>query len=104
MKTIATMILAAGLLAGAAGAQAAGREDAAFQMKTEGVNFADPASVAKFRRELNRQIAAVCNPGDRIGADMAPDFECRRQMAASVEPKILQLVAQATGRTFASTN
>lgn len=102
MKVIGIAILAAGILAGSTGAVAAEREQVAFKVNAAGVNFANVDSVAAFRRDVARQIAALCNPGDRLNADMAPDFKCRNEMAASVEPKIQQLVANATGNRFAA--
>ncbi|HTN14671.1 MAG TPA: UrcA family protein [Sphingomonadaceae bacterium] len=102
MKAIGTIIIAAGMLAGAAGASAAGREEVAFKINTADVNFADPVSVANFRRDVSKQIATVCNPGDRINADVTPDFKCRKEMTAALEPRIQYLVARATGRNFAA--
>lgn len=116
MKTMGMAILAAGLLAGSTGAFAADRDPAsinvstagadreqvAIRVSTDGVDFADANSVASFRRDLNRQINAVCNPGDRLNADMSPDFTCRHQMIASAEPSIQKLVMDATGMNYAS--
>jgi len=101
MKAIGIAILAAGILAGSSGAFAAEREQVAFKINTTGVDFADANSVATFRRDIEQQIAAVCNPGNRLNADMAPDFKCRNEMAASIEPKIQHLVARATDKRFA---
>jgi UrcA family protein len=102
MKAMGTMILAAGLLAGISGAQAAEREDVAFKINTAEVNFADPDAVASFRRDVNRQIYAFCNPGDRINADDRPDFRCRKELTSSLEPRIQYMVARATGRNLAA--
>ena len=63
--------------------------------------FADTQSVADFRRQMERQIAAVCNPGNRVGADMAPDFKCRNELASSLEPGIQQLAARAAQNRYA---
>ncbi len=101
MKAIGIAILAAGILAGSTGASAAEREQVAFKINTTGVDFTDANSVAAFRRGLEEQIAAVCNPGDRLNADTSPDFKCRNEMANSIEPKIQQLVVNATNKRFA---
>jgi len=93
MKIVAAALVAASLLAGATGALAKPRETVSVAVSTEGVNFADPASVAKFRTRVARQIAAICNPGDRIGADMSPDFQCRKSMAVVSDTKIAALSA-----------
>ena len=104
MKSLAIAIIAAGLLAGASAATAAERESVSLKVDTAGVNFADPASVAELRRQVERQIEQVCNPGDRVDADMKPDFKCRRQMAANFDPTLYQLAARATERRMATTD
>ncbi|MEO5706329.1 MAG: UrcA family protein [Alteraurantiacibacter sp.] len=102
MKTFAlAAAFAAGLLsvAGAAAAtetQAEQREAVTLRVNSAGVNFADPAEVAAFRREVARQIEAACNPGDRVGADAKPDFRCRREMAANMEPVVNYMAQRAT--------
>lgn len=104
MKILPTAFVAAALLAGSTSAFAAGREKVSLPVNAAGVDFADPAAVAKFRAAAERQIAAACNPGDRIGADLAPDFKCRREMASSIEPKVRQLVLVATNNSRMATN
>ena len=104
MKAIGLAILAAGLLGGASAASATEREAVSLQVRAEGVNFADPVAVSALRREIERKIEAACNPGDRVGADLMPDFRCRREMAATLEPTIMQLAARATQRHLAGTD
>lgn len=104
MKTIRTALVAVALVAGSSAAFAGARENVALSVRAEGVDFANPESVAQFRAEAARAINAACNPGDRIGADMAPDFKCRREMAASIEPKVRQLVLAATNNSRMATN
>jgi UrcA family protein len=104
MKIIGIAILAAGILAGSSGAIAAERENVALKINTAGVDFSSAQSVAAFRRDLARQIEAACNPGNRLNADLAPDWKCRGEMAASVEPTIQQLVARATNQRLATLN
>jgi UrcA family protein len=103
MKTLRTALVAAVLLAGSSAAFAGARENVSLNVSASGVNFASPEAVAKYRADVQRQIAAVCNPGDRVGADMAPDFKCRREMAASMEPKVRQLVMAATNNARMAT-
>ena len=100
MKMLAVAAATAGLLvvstAGATETEATQqREAVAVQVDASKVNFADAEAVARFRRDVERQIAEACNPGDRLGADMKPDFECRRQMAANLEPTVVELAARA---------
>ena len=104
MKSFAIAIVTAGLLAGASAASAAEREAVSLKVEAVGVNFADPANVASVRRQLERKIAAACNPGDRLDADMKPDFRCRREMAANLEPTLTQLAMRDTNRNLATTD
>lgn len=95
MKAFKLALVAACMLVGATGAAAKVREDVALHISVSGVNFADPASVSSFRERVAREIAQVCNPGDRLGADLAPDFKCRRELAASFEPSIAAMASNA---------
>ena len=98
MKSLAFAMIAAGLLAGASAATAAERESVSLKVQTADVNFADPASVAALRREVARQIDEACNPGDRVKADMKPDFKCRQELAANLDPTLTQLALRATNQ------
>lgn len=102
MKIIVNAVLAAGLLAGSSAAVAAPREEVAIKVDASGVDFASPASIAEFRRAAERKIAEACNPGDRINADLMPDFKCRNQMAANLEPTVQKLAMRATQRNYAT--
>ena len=102
MKAIGIAILAAGVLVGSASASAAPREQVSFKVSTAGVDFANGESVAAFRRDMERRIAEACNPGDRMNADMSPDFKCRKELASTMEPSVQQLVMRATERRFAA--
>lgn len=95
MKIATAAIAAAFLIAGSTGAFAKARENVEVRVSTAGVNFADADSVNKFRSRVARAAAEACNPGDRIGADLSPDFACRKSMAATSETRIAQL----TGRS-----
>ena len=104
MKTLGLAIFAAGLLAGSTGAMAAKRENVTLKISTAGVDFANPASVAAFRRTVDRQIAAVCNPDDRTNADARPDFKCRNEMASNAEPTVTRMAMRATEHRMAGTD
>ena len=91
MKIASAALAAAVLFAGSTGAFAKDRENVAVRVSTAGINFQDPASVAQFRARVAKAAAATCNPGDRVGADMAPDFTCRKQMAKVTEVRIARL-------------
>ena len=92
MKIASAALAAAVLIAGSStGAFAKERENVAVRVSTNGINFQDPASVAKFRARVAKAVAETCNPGDRVGADMAPDFACRQSMAKVTEVRIARL-------------
>jgi UrcA family protein len=95
MKAIKVALVATCLLAGATAASANVRENVSLRISPVGVNFADAASVNAFRGRVAREIAQFCNPGDRIGADLAPDFRCRRELSARVEPAIAAMINSA---------
>lgn len=101
MKAIKLALVAGCMLVGATGASATPRENVALHISADGVNFADPASVSTFRSRVAQEIARVCNPGDRIGADLSPDFKCRRELAASFEPSLAAMTS-AAGKKLAS--
>lgn len=94
MKTVTAALAAVSLIAGASGAFAKARENVEVRVSTAGVNFNDAESVAQFRARVAKQVAAACNPGDRVGADMSPDFSCRQSMAQVSETRIAQLSAK----------
>jgi len=98
MKIVSAAIITAALLAGSTGAFAKSRENVAVRVSTAGVDFSDPASVAKFRARVAKAAEATCNPGDRIGADMSPDFACRKSMAKVTEVRIAQLSGKSDSR------
>jgi UrcA family protein len=91
MKIVSAALVAASLLVGSTGAFAKGQENVAVRVSTSGVNFADADSVNKFRQRVARQAELACNPGDRLNADLSPDFKCRKSMAATTEVRIAQL-------------
>jgi len=95
MKAIKVALVATCMLVGATAASANVRENVSLRISPVGVNFADAASVNAFRGRVAREIAQFCNPGDRVGADLSPDFQCRRELSARVEPSIAAMVSSA---------
>ncbi|MCW2336943.1 UrcA family protein [Sphingobium sp. B2D3A] len=91
MKIVAAALVAAGLLVGSSAGFAKPRENVEVRVSTDGVNFADAESVDQFRGRVAREIAAACNPGNRVNADLAPDFKCRKSMKQVSETRIAQL-------------
>jgi hypothetical protein len=112
MKYIAAALGAACLLAGGLPAaakqadndtamvvqgQAKQRENIMLRVPVS-VDLSDPLAVSELRAKAIRTIEQVCNPGDRLNADMAPDWQCRREMGANLEVALTQLAAPALAR------
>ncbi len=57
-----------------------------------------PPASAQFRARVAKAVAATCNPGDRIGADMSPDFACRKSMQKVSEVRIAQRSGKSDSR------
>ena len=95
MKYLAAALGAACLLGGAGAAlaeasdivvsQSDAKREAIMLRVPANMDPSDPAQVIALRAKATRQIEQACNPGDRLNADMAPDFQCRREMAANLE-------------------
>jgi len=98
MKFIGAALAAACLLATPAFA----REAVSINVPSDDLNLTTAEGVAKLQARVDKAIAAACNPGDRIGADMAPDYQCRREMAANVQPRMQEIAARATATRFGS--
>lgn len=99
MKYIGVALVAAALLAPASvmAEPPRGREPVSLAVSTQGLDLTQPAGVKALQSRMDKAIAAACNPGDRIGADLSPDYRCRREMAANVGPTLQQIAARAYG-------
>ncbi|MBW8754103.1 MAG: UrcA family protein [Sphingomonadales bacterium] len=104
MKYIGAALAAACLFASAAvSAEApAGREQVSINVSSADLDLTTTDGVAKLQNRLDKAIAAACNPGDRVGADLSPDYKCRREMAANVQPTMQQIAARAVSNHFGS--
>jgi len=98
MKYIAAALVAASLLAPASAlAETQVREPVSLAVSTQGLDLTRPAGVKALQSRMAKAIAAACNPGDRIGADLSPDYRCRQEMAAHVQPTLQRIAARAYG-------
>lgn len=104
MKYIAAALAAASLLASATVSAEApkGREQVSINVSSADLDLTTQEGVAQLQNRIDKAIAAVCNPGDRIGADLSPDYKCRREMAANVQPTMQQIAARAVQSRFGS--
>ncbi len=95
MKIIISAVAAAALvvpsLATANDITVQGREAVSVTVSSADLNLSTVEGLQTLRSRMAKAIAATCNPGDRIGADMSPDFKCRQEMSAKGETQILQL-------------
>lgn len=98
MKILSAALCACLALGGAAAVQAEpsqspisvigkteGREVVALRVSTAGLDLNKAEDVVTLRRRASRDIAETCNPGERLNADLAPDWQCRRELSASLE-------------------
>ena len=104
MKYIGAAVAAACLFASAAVSAEApqGRENVSINVSSADLDLTTPQGVAQLQSRIDKAIAAACNPGDRIGADLSPDYKCRREMAANVQSTMQQIAARATQSRFGS--
>lgn len=65
--------------------KAEGREFVALRLHTADLDLNKPEDVIALRRRASRNIAETCNPGERLNADLSPDWQCRRELSASLE-------------------
>lgn len=92
MKTLAVALMATGLLVAPSMAMAGEREQVSVRVITSDLDLSNPADVAQLRSRVSQAVAAVCNPGDRLNADIAPDWQCRQEMSANGEAKVAALI------------
>ena len=104
MKYIGAALAAATLFASPAVSADAGkdREQVSINVQSSDLDLSTMDGVNKLQNRIDKAIAAACNPGDRIGADMSPDYKCRREMAANVQPTMTQIAARAVHTRFGS--
>lgn len=77
------------------------REQVSLSIPTEGLDLSNPRDVARLRERMSYAIAKACNPGDRINADVRPDWQCRREMSMRADATVTQLALAATKRNIA---
>lgn len=104
MKYIGAALAASSLFASAVVSAEATkeREQVSINVSSADLDLTSMDGVNKLQNRIDKAIAAACNPGDRIGADMAPDYKCRREMAANVQPTMTQIAARAVQSRFGS--
>lgn len=95
------LLAAAVALAVPAAAQAEEREAVKLELSTQGVDFANPRSVAAFYSKARRQIADLCTTPERFDAGSRSDRQCRAEFAANLNRALNQMaVANVAGQPF----
>lgn len=93
MQKFALALAAVGFLATSAVAMAETnaekREQITATVSTAGLDLSTPEGRDRLHDRLSRAIAVACNPGDRLNADMSPDWQCRKEMNASAMVQVL---------------
>jgi UrcA family protein len=101
MKILSAAVAAATLFAAptlASAAPANNREQVSVSVKTSDLDLSRPEHVERLRGRVARAVAAACNPGDRLNADMSPDWQCRNEMGANAEVAMNRLIAAPNSR------
>lgn len=101
MKTLSAAVAAIALftvptVASASTAQS--REQVSVAVSTDGLDLSRPEHVERLRNRAARAIAAACNPGDRLNADLSPDWRCRAEMGANAEVAMNRLIGVPNNR------
>ncbi|MET0363256.1 MAG: UrcA family protein [Sphingobium sp.] len=95
MTTLSVAIAAVGLLVAPAIAPATAphhRESVSVAVATKDLDLSRPEHIARLRDRMARAIALACNPGNRLNADISPDWQCRREMGANAEVAVNRLI------------
>ncbi len=88
--------VAAGCLLCSGTVSAKDRETVQLRLSPAGEDLSDQKALAAFRAQAMKSISQVCNPGDRLGADMAPDWQCRREMTATLDHALKRVLLAMT--------
>ena len=78
------------------------RERIELRVSTANLDLSNPQSLERLRSRVTRAIEIACNPGDRVNADLSPDWRCRREMGASATATLYTLARQGASRSLAS--
>ncbi|MEO7692113.1 MAG: UrcA family protein [Sphingomonas sp.] len=78
------------------------REPIELRVSTAGLDLSNPQNLERLRARVTKAIAAACNPGGRINADLSPDWQCRREMGANATTALYTLARQGAPKHLAS--
>lgn len=78
------------------------REHIELRVSTAGLDLSNPQNLERLRSRVTKAIETACNPGDRLNADLSPDWQCRREMGANATAILYTLARQDAPKSLAS--
>ena len=78
------------------------REPIELRVSTAGLDLSKPQNLERLRSRVTTAIETACNPGNRINADLSPDWQCRREMGANATAALYTLARHGGSRSIAS--
>lgn len=103
MKSLLAAVAALGLLSAPQMATAAdSAQTIRISVSTEGLDLTRPSDVQRLRARISDAAIAACDPADRMIVTALPDYKCRREALASVEPTVQHMAMAAKRKTVAS--
>jgi len=79
-----------------------GREHIKLSVSRADLDLSNPQNIERLRLRISKAIETACNPGDRLNADMSPDWQCRREMGANATEILYTLARQGAPKALAS--
>ena len=64
-------------------------------VSSDGLDLTNSSDMRRLRVRISEAAAEACDPADRMIVKMLPDYQCRRDAIASVEPAVQQMAAAA---------
>ena len=78
------------------------REPIELRVSTAGLDLSNPQNLERLRSRVTKAIETACNPGNRINADLSPDWQCRREMGANATAALYTLARHGGSKSLAS--
>ena len=78
------------------------RESIELRVSAAGLDLSNPQNLERLRSRVTKAIETACNPGNRINADLSPDWQCRREMGANATAALYTLARHGGSRSLAS--
>ena len=75
------------------------RERIELRVSTAGLDLRNPQNIERLRARVTKAIETACNPGNRLNADLSPDWQCRREMGANATATLYTLARQGAPRS-----